>query len=157
MAAAKMDTDAHYKVFRQGIAACDFMASKGAVLVAEYFRAYLALLESERHKSAEALFRAMWHMRRIGELRGSCADAADIAAALKDMDEKYAMLDRKYGSIVRSMISQGKRPFIAESYGEGLAPSVESCANFMKVYQMPAGGSSPKPEKKGFFAKLFRK
>ena len=136
MLGSQWDHEAHRNIYQIGVTICDFMADNGAELVSEYFRAFLSLLESERHNSAEAFYRARWHMKRIGELRKEVDPQAaeEVAGYLKDVDIKYQLQNRKYGSMVISMMRSGRLPDISVSYGEGRVPAVESCENFMNMF-----------------------
>ena len=165
----KTDNDAHDKIYDIGISACDFMAAHGAVLVAEYFRAFFALFESERHNSAEAFYRARWHMKRVGELRreADAQEAEELANTMTNLglETKYKAQEKKYGNMVLGMMRSGEYPSINRSYGEGLAPAVESCENFMQMFKQEQSFANNENNKQrakekkssgGLFKKLFK-
>ncbi len=165
MIGAKWDMDAHNEIFGYSIEICDFMAERGAELVAEYFRAYLSLLESERHKSAEAFYRARWHMKRVGELRNQMDPLAanQVVIAMQDIDDKYRLVEHKYGNAVLGMMRNGRLPDLTVSYGQGKAPDPQSCQNFMQMlYHEQAMANAPQKaapsggKAGGFLKNLFK-
>lgn len=167
MVSEKWNTEKQETVYNIGVLSCEVMEDCGAEFIAEYYRAYLSLLDSERNKSAEAFYRARWHLKKVGELRSVVGEAVanEVAGYLTDVDVKFKALDKKYGGIVHSMMRSGRFPNLQPSYFNIEVPPVESCRKFMDMFyevrsagntvQQPAS-NAPSKEKKGFFSKLFK-
>ncbi len=137
------DLEFHEHYWQYLVAACYAMDNHGHEIIGEYFRALGGLLDAELHHSAEAFYRVRWHMKRIGELRKniSAEEAAEIHEILSDVDDSYKKMSKKYGALTDSMISRGEYPNLEPSYFENSVPTVESCQNFMDMFNAYRSGS----------------
>lgn len=157
-----MNTEEHDKVLFKCITGAQFIEKHGYPLVAEYLRAFLALLESSRDHSAAAFYRARWHMKRIGELREYEKDAAVVKNIFADIDSHYDKAEKKYGASVMNMMRAGQLPDLKKSFLPEMAPAIDSCKNFMDLYwsvrngvQQPTSQSSA-GKLGGFLKNLFK-
>lgn len=133
---SKMSGDEAQAVLAENAAIYDIMDQNGRRLVAEYFRAYCALVEADDHHSAEAFYRARWHMKMFGELLDkvtSSQDTVTLSSFINDITALYEKLQKKYGSHLISFARQGKLPNLTVSYLPGNAPAVRSCQSFMDM------------------------
>ncbi len=157
-----LDTEAHNKVLAKCIIGAHFLEEHGAPLVAEYLRAFLALMESTRDRSAVAFYRARWHMKRIGEMRNTDPDAALVANIFTDIDGQYRLAEHKYSATVMNMMRSGQLPDLTKSFLPGYAPAAESCENFMVMFRnahssaQQSATQNPAEKAGGFLKKLFK-
>lgn len=136
-----LDTEEHDKVLFKCITGAQFIEKHGYPLVAEYLRAFLAIMESSRDHSAAAFYRARWHMKRIGELRSHEKDAELVKNSFSDIDEHYQKAERKYGATVLNMMRAGQLPDVKKSFLPEKAPAIDSCKNFMDLYYSVRNGA----------------
>lgn len=157
-----MDTEEHDKVLFKCITGAQFIETHGYPLVAEYLRAFLALLESARDHSAAAFYRARWHMKRIGELRAYEKDAELVKNIFFDIDNHYQKAERKYGATVMNMMRAGQLPDLRKSFLPEMAPNIDSCKNFMDLYYSVRNGAQQPTSQSsagklgGFLKNLFK-
>lgn len=150
MTLASMSGDDHLEWWDNAMQICAIMDRHGAGIVAEYTRAGCCLLDAECHHSAQAFYRARWHMKRVGELRASQTlfdeeDMEILFNSMSEVDKSAQKLNKKYGAIVREMIQSGQYPDIQREYPDGMAPHPSECENFMSMYndmQNPASASA---------------
>ncbi len=157
-----LNTEEHDEVLFRCVTGAQFIEEHGYPLVAEYLRAFLAILESSRDRSAAAFYRARWHMKRIGELRNCEKDAELVQSIFADIDDHYDKAEHKYGATVLNMMRQGQVPDLKKSFLPDMAPDIDSCKNFMDLYysvRNQVQQSAPKDSGGkigGFLKKLFK-
>ncbi len=156
------NSELHEKYWECLVTVCDAMDGCGHEILGEYFRALGGLVDTEFHHSAQAFYRTRWHMKRIGELRSTVSPekAEEIHSILGDIDARYNKMSKKYMALTDQMIRKGEYPILEPSYPEGKVPEVESCQNFMKMYNscranLGSEKQSAEPKRKGFFG-LFK-
>ena len=161
MVAGSRNDAFHAQLLENAVCVFAVMEKAGHPIPAEYFRARCSLLDAEVHHSAEAFYRARWHMKRIGEFRAQEPETfEEIHEMFMDVDEAYAKMDHKYGNTVTSMMRKGQHPDLSPSYPAGQAPAPESCKSFMDLLErIQSAPFQPVPENKekkgllGFFRK----
>lgn len=153
---SQMSGDAAQGMQANNAAVFDFMEQSGRRTVAEYYRAYCALVDAGDHHSAEAFYRARWHMKMYGELKSKDTSAQNAVTYAQfdggDLEPLYQKMQKKYGSYVIDFARQGKLPDLAPSYLPDKAPAVESCQSFMDMVaelRGGAGGEAPAAEPQG--------
>ncbi len=158
-----LNTEEHDKVLFKCITGAQFIEEHGYPLVAEYLRAFLAILESTRDRSAAAFYRARWHMKRIGEMLIYEKDAGQVRNIFADIDDHYDKAEKKYGATVMNMMRAGQLPDLTKSFLPDDVPAIDSCENFMNMYwsvrdqaQRSPAPSNPVDKVGGFLKKLFK-
>ena len=153
---SQMSGDKAQAMQAQNAALFDFIEQNGQRTVAEFFRADCALVDAGDHHSAEAFYRARWHMKMFGELRSKVTSTQDAETFANftaiELEPLYEKMQKKYGGYVIDFARQGKLPDLTPSYLPEKAPAVESCQSFMDMVaelRGGAGGEAPAAEPQG--------
>jgi len=133
-----MNKAEHEKWWNNAMNACALMDVCGFPIVGEFFRAECCLTDCELNHSAEAYYRARWHLKNIGEMRGDIKkydmdDLVTLFQSVGDIEEHAEKLSKKYSASMQSMMSGGIMPDLTRDYPDGKAPDPKSCKSFMEM------------------------
>ena len=128
------------------VALADKTRQDGARCASEYILFRGCLTEAEKNKSADAYYRAVWHLYHAMDLKLKVRDASYRDQLSKEfINDTYHKMKDKYERSACRLVASGIAPQIEKDYPEGAAPEVESSEAFMKWYEEQKAAASAAP------------